>query len=33
LVGQSSSDPIKQRPSADCGQKQDTGDRIKLGRD
>jgi hypothetical protein len=30
LVGRSSSDPIRWRPRADPGQKQDTGDRIML---
>jgi len=30
LAGRSSSDPIRWRPGADPGQKQDTGDRITL---
>jgi hypothetical protein len=33
LIGRSSTDPIEQRPRADCGQKQVAGDRTKLSRD
>lgn len=33
LANRSPSDPIEQRPSADCGQKQDPGDRMKSSRE